>query len=82
LAWEHGFRSTRDCLKKLLGNDYKPQTIYRYAGVAKRFSRAETLEFRVHKLDALIARQKRAHGRVTGPEGYEIQLPQEDGSSI
>ena len=81
LVRQRGFRSTRKFLKQELGS-YKEQTLYRYARVARHFSKETIHEFRLHKLQVLITYQRRVDGRVTTPHGYQVQVPQEDGSVI
>src|SRR5216683_4937716 len=62
----------------------KMSTLYRYANVAATYTKEEVAKWGMAKLECLITHDLQTHGQaVTGdPTDREIQLAQEDGSTV
>lgn len=62
----------------------KTSTLYRYAGVAETYMKEEADKWGMAKLDCLIDHDLQTHGEAVpgDPADREIQLVQEDGSTV
>ncbi len=83
LALREGYKKARECLKQELP-DLQTSTLYRYAYVAKHYSREDAKRWGVAKLQTLAGIQTQAHGKPLpgDPADHEVQITRGDGSVV